>query len=91
MKYIKNIKQYFICRKYGIKNWDSNKDGSINVNGNVDLYSENLSTLPIKFKKVDGTFRCWNNSLINLINGPEYVTGGFECESNQISSFEGTR
>ena len=26
-----------ICRNYGIKNYTINNDGSINVNGNVDL------------------------------------------------------
>ena len=34
-----------ICEKYGIKNYTVNDDGSIDVNGRVNLYNKGLTEL----------------------------------------------
>ena len=45
-----------ICRDYNIKNYTINSDGSIDVKGNVALYSQELKTLLLRFNKVEGGF-----------------------------------
>ena len=77
-----------ICDKYRIKNYSINEDGSIDVDGNVDLGDKNLSKLPIKFGKVGG-FYCYNNKLTSLDGSPGYVGGDFYCQYNQLTSLEG--
>ena len=52
-----------ICKKYGIENYTINSDGSIDVNGNVDLYDESLTELPLTFNKVTGYFDCSDNEI----------------------------
>ena len=50
-----------ICRKYRITNYTINSDGTINVDGNVDLFDRKLDKLPLKFKEVSGYFDCSDN------------------------------
>ena len=46
MKYLKLFESFEdiekICREYWIRNYTINSDGSIDVDGNVDLSQENL-------------------------------------------------
>jgi hypothetical protein len=79
-----------ICRKYDIKNYTINEDGSIDVDGDVDLYDKGLTDLPIKFGKVSGSFYCRNNQLTSLEGAPEKVVGNFDCKNNQLTSLEGS-
>ena len=54
MKYLKSFNESkqesidFICRKYNIKNYTINEDGSIDLDGNFYLHNSNgnLSRLP---------------------------------------------
>jgi hypothetical protein len=55
-----------ICKKYGIKNWTLNEDGSIDVDGDVDLSFKKLTKLPIKFRNVSGNFDCSYKNLTSL-------------------------
>ena len=42
-----------ICRKYNIKDYTINSDGSIDVKESVYLFGRGLKTLPLKFNKVE--------------------------------------
>ncbi|MCK9475633.1 MAG: hypothetical protein M0R46_06935 [Candidatus Muirbacterium halophilum] len=78
-----------ICEKYNIKNYNINDDGSIDVNGNVDLYNRKLKVLPLEFRNVYGSFDCEDNKLTNLIGCPQYVDGYFSCGGNKLTTLEG--
>ena len=52
-----------ICKEYGIKNYTINSDGSIDVDGNVDITLCYLRSIPVKFNKVTGYFSCSNNCI----------------------------
>ena len=79
-----------ICKKYGIKNYTINEDGTIDVDGDVRLYNKVLNRLPLKFGKVSGNFYCGNNELKSLEGSPREVGGDFFCHSNQLTSLEGS-
>ena len=72
-----------ICRRYGIRNYTINEDGSIDVNGNVNFYSRELWELPLNFNIVDGNFTCAINHLTTLKGSPKKVTGYFNCNNNE--------
>jgi hypothetical protein len=94
MKYIKlfenfdQTKIYEICKKYGIKNYTINPDGSIDVDGNVNLDEFGLTKLPLKFNKVFGDFSCSDNKLTTLENSPNYVGGDFKCQGNKLTDLK---
>ncbi|MCK9471980.1 MAG: hypothetical protein M0Q88_09540 [Bacilli bacterium] len=96
MKYIKTFNENIniseieaICKKYNIKNYIINEDGSIDVDGDVDLYDKKLKVLPLKFRKVSGDFLCGHNKLTSLKGSPQSVGGDFSCSGNQLTSLEG--
>jgi hypothetical protein len=78
-----------ICNKYGIENWTINEDGSIDVDGDVDLSYKELDKIPIKFRNVIGNFYCYHNKLTSLEGGPESVGGHFYCDNNNLTSLKG--
>ena len=77
-----------ICKQYGIENYTINSDGSIDVNGNVDLYDESLTELPLTFNKVTGYFDCRFNRLTSLKGSPRWIGGDFNCHNNKLTSLE---
>ena len=77
-----------ICRKYNIKNYTINPDGSIDVDGDVDLYGKGLTELPLRFNKVSGNFCCYVNKLTTLKGSPKWVGDGFFCFENYLTSLE---
>ena len=77
-----------ICKKYGIENYTFNSDGSIDVNGNVDLYYMELKQLPLIFNKVTGSFDGSYNDLTSLKGSPRWVGGWFDCYNNDLTSLE---
>ena len=77
-----------ICKKYNITNYTINPDGSIDVNGDVDLINKGLTELPLTFNKVSGWFDCSNNRLTSLKGSPKWVGRGFYCNRNQLTSLE---
>jgi len=78
-----------VCRKYKIENYTINDDLSIDVNGDVELDSENLKYLPLKFNYVSGYFGCSNNNLETLKGCPQRVGSGFSCHHNKLKSLIG--
>jgi len=98
MKYLKKYRLFesvneeeihSICKKYGIENYTINPDGTIDVDGDVDLYDKSLTKLPLNFNKVSGHFFCEFNKLTSLEGSPKSVGGGFQCTRNQLTSLEG--
>jgi hypothetical protein len=65
-------------------------DGSVDVDGNVDLSDRNLTKLPLKFGEVSGNFWCFNNQLISLEGCPHSVGRDFNCQYNQLTTLEGS-
>ena len=78
-----------ICAEFEIKGYSINTDGSINVQGSVNLTNLGLHELPLKFSKVSGDFKCDCNALKSLEGVPHTVGGNFDCESNMLRSLEG--
>ena len=78
-----------ICREYEIDDYTINSDGSIDVDGDVDLDHTSLYKLPLKFNKVKGNFECNNNNLTTLEGCPKEVGGYFGCLSNKLTSLKG--
>ena len=52
-----------ICKEYNITNYTINPDGSIDVDGNVDLSYMDLTEIPLRFNKISGRFWCNSNKL----------------------------
>ena len=77
-----------ICEKYNITNYTINDDGSIDVNGSVDLSSKGLTELPLVFNKVTGYFGCGYNKLTTLKGSPRWIGGSFSCSYNNLTSLE---
>jgi hypothetical protein len=77
-----------ICFKYKINNYFINPDGSINVDGDVDLQQMKLTKIPLKFNKVSGNFYCQNNKLSSLVGSPVSVGADFNCSINHLVSLE---
>lgn len=101
MKYIKLFENFNeksiadICKRYRIDDYTINQDGSIDVDGNVDLskvgqhYNQHqLKKLPLKFRKVLGDFNCSSNELTSLEGCPEYIGENFFCYKNEITNFK---
>jgi len=93
MKFIKLYESFkdidSICKKYGIKNYTINSDGTIDVDGDVYLHNNEFTKLPLKFGKVSGSFHCYANKLTTLEGCPESVGGYFNCFNNQLTTLEG--
>ena len=78
-----------ICKKYGIRNYTINEDGTVDVDGNVRLYRKGLTELPLKFGRITGKFSCEFNQLTSLEGSPKWVGKDFNCGNNEIKSLEG--
>ncbi len=78
-----------ICQKYGIYNYTINRDGTIDVDDNVDLGYIKFTELPLKFREVTGHFYCNNNYLATLEGVPKSVGGSFYCDFNELITLEG--
>ncbi len=78
-----------ICRKYGIVEYTINPDGSIDVNGDVQLTSQKLDKLPLNFNKVTGDLTCTANNLTSFEGFPTSVGGGLYLSRNKLTSLEG--
>ena len=77
-----------ICEKYNIKKYSINPDGSIDVDGNVNLIKMNLSEIPLKFNKVSGYFNCSYNKLTSLKGSPKEVGSFFTCYDNKLNDLK---
>lgn len=66
-----------------------NDDGTIDYTGNVFLDRASDGKIPIKFRKVNGSFICKDCGLTTLEGAPRVVTRGFICEKNLLRSLKG--
>jgi hypothetical protein len=73
---------------HNITNYTINKDLTVDVDGNVDLYLTYLTSLPFKFGTVTGYFSCSANMLTSLKNCPKYVGCSFLCMYNRLTSVQ---
>ncbi len=87
--FLDKIRIKILCLTYGIKNYTINPDGTIDVDGDVDLFGKNLNKLPLKFREVTGNFSCSENKLTTLEGGPQSVGCHFSCRGNQLTTLEG--
>jgi hypothetical protein len=78
----KDVSPERLLEHFGIKNYTINDDGTVDVNGKVDLFKEGLTEIPIKFGVVRGDFDVRFNNLLSLKNSPRVVTGSFNCSYN---------
>jgi len=93
MRYLKLYESFEdiheICKQYNIINYTINQDGSIDTNGNVFLYDDNLIKLPpLKFNKINGSFVCSKNKLTSLEGSPIELGDAFYCSHNRLTSFQ---
>ena len=96
-KYIKTLNENInsseieaICKKYNIKNYIINEDGSIDVDDDIYLYNKKLKVLPLKFRRVIGNFECSFNKLTSLKGSPQSIGGYFSCSFNKLTSLKGS-
>jgi hypothetical protein len=75
-----------ICRKYGIRNYTINDDGSIDVIG--DVFIGSIKELPLIFNDVSGDFDCSGSELTTLKGCPRWIGGSFNCDFNNLTSLE---
>jgi hypothetical protein len=77
-----------ICKKYNIVNYTINSDNSVDVDGDVDLWSKKLESIPLNFNIVNGNFDCGNNYLTSLKGCPVRVGDWFSCYRNELTSLQ---
>ena len=76
------------CKRYGIKNYTINDDGSIDVAEDIYISYKGLTELPLRFNKVTGSFNCDYNRLTSLKGCPRWIGGSFNCIGNKLTSLE---
>ena len=92
-KNVLGIGQRYLIEKWleemNIKNYIINNDMTIDVNDCVELRDRNIVLLPeyIKFNRV-GEFQIRRNKLTSLRGSPDYVSGFFVCDYNQLTSLK---
>lgn len=75
------------CIYHKIKNLKIDRNGFINVDGDVDLSGGVLDSIPYKFGKVSGNFNISRNSeLSSLENCPDWVGGNFDCSECSLNN-----
>lgn len=78
-----------LCDRYGITNYSINQDGTIDVDGDVNLDNLNLIKLPLRFRRVTGSFHCYQNKLTSLDGAPIEVGGYIDVDNNNLTSLDG--
>lgn len=92
MKYLKLFESHKVdevCKRYGIKNYTINSDGSIDVNGDVDLRGLGFWET---FKRASGFWfdESHDWTLTEIPIKFRNVNGDFDCRFNKITSLEGS-
>jgi hypothetical protein len=82
-------------RKQELLNWleklkhEVHSDGSVSVEGKVELFELSLIRIPFNFRSATGHFNCSRNMLTSLEGAPEIIKGDFDCSRNNLTSLEG--
>lgn len=90
----KKIRNFQIKRKlnkilvYGRYTIDD--EGLVNSDGPIMIRVSKSKTIPVKFGKIEGDFKCCDGKLETLENAPNYVSGNFNCSKNNIKSLKGS-
>lgn len=74
---------------YCIYEYTIHDDGTVDVDGKVDLTGSNLKKFPVQFGVVNGAFLCSDNKLKNLKGAPNIVKGNFDCGENKLTTLVG--
>jgi len=61
----------------------------VEVRGNFNCHSNNLTSLEGAPKTVGGDFKCHSNNLTSLEGAPKTVGGAFLCDDNNLTSLSG--
>jgi hypothetical protein len=79
-----------LCSEYKIRDYQIRDDGSIDGDGDVNLYNRlgDLKKLPLTFNEIMGDFICGENNLTTLDGCPKKVHGYFYCYENKLTSLE---
>ena len=72
----------------GIENYTINDDLTVDVKGNVRIFHQSLTEIPIQFGVVDGNFYCDYNNLTSLKGCPRYVTKVYNADHNKINTLK---
>lgn len=80
---------HYFMESNGISNYKINTDLSVDVKGNVNISKKGLTSIPVKFGKIDGHFDCSDNKLTNLVHSPNKVNGYFDCSENMLYTLIG--
>lgn len=75
---------------HDIYKYKINNDGTVDIDGDVNLFNKQINIIPIKFGLVSGNFLLTNNNLESLKGCPNIVQGNFKCISNKIKTLEGS-
>lgn len=91
MKYLKLYENFenteLLCQKYfKERNYTINQDGSVDINGGVDLDYYYLDNIPLNFNRVSGYFDISNNRISSLKGIPKYIGDGLFISSNRIKT-----
>ncbi len=65
------------------------RDGFIDVEGDLDLSGKSLFGITRRYGVVTGNCLVSNNKLTSLKGSPRFVTKGFYCYKNYLTSLEG--
>lgn len=93
-RHISKFKQFGLthikhtCHSFDIKKYTINEDGSIDVDGDVELCDKGLDEIPLDFNRVSGYFDCAGNKLTDLTGSPKSVGGVFDCAENELKSLK---
>ena len=76
------------CKAMHISEYVIYDDLSIKAFQDVDISSQKLNYIPVKFLETLGNFNCYNNNLTTLKNVPDTVGEIFNCSVNKLTSLE---
>jgi len=65
-----------------------NKDGTIDVDGDVLIYEMNFFGFPFDFNIINGDFYCFQNKITSLLGCPKIVHGSMVIHSNKLCSLK---
>jgi len=84
----KIVEEVIRPENFRITNYKFRPDGTLDVFQTVNLEQKNLTELPFKFGKIEGSFWCYNNKFKTLKGAPIEVEGDFDCSINYLTSLK---
>ncbi len=85
MKLTKKQKEFLDMVCFG-KIWNLNDKGQVDAVA-VNIYSQNLTEIPVKFGRVSGYFSCCNTNLTTLKNFPVEIGGWVDFHNNTLTEY----